>query len=176
MEEKEIIEGCIKRNTACQKLLYDKYKNALFTLAIRLSGSYEEAQDIFQDGMIQIFKSLKSFNGQSALITWMKTIMSRTAYRSFRKVIPMQPLEDVDDSYFIDWGESISVELLDIALKMLPDGFRMVIILIELEGYKHREVAEMLTISEGTSKSQLFHGKKKLKEILLKLEEDERGK
>lgn len=175
MDEKEIIAGCMRQDRFCQKLLYEKYKNALFTLAVRLSSSREEAQDVFQEGMIEVFNSLGSFKGNSALITWMKAIVSRKAYRTYRKTVPMEDLSEIDENYVLDWGEEISSELLQIALKMLPDGFRMVVVLIELEGYKHKEVAEMLGMSEGTSKSQLFHGKKKLKEILLKLEEDERA-
>lgn len=105
---------------------------------------------------------------------WMKTIFSRKAYRNHRQKFWTEDITETDESELIDWGQTIDTEHLQMAMRELPDGFRMVLVLIEIEGYKHREVAEMLGISEGTSKSQLFYAKKRLKELLVNMENDER--
>ncbi len=146
----------------------------MFTLCVRLCKSHEEAQDVFQEAFIDVFSSITQFRNESTLGAWMKTIFTRKAYKSYRKKLWVEDIEAIDPNELIDWGNAINTEHLELALKQLPDGFRMVLVLIEIEGYKHREVAEMLNISVGTSKSQLFYAKKKLKELLLKMEADAR--
>lgn len=169
-----IIEGCIRKEPACQELLYNRYKDAMFTLCVRLCKSHEEAQDVFQEAFVDVFSNISKFRNEASIGAWMKTIFTRRAYKLYRQKLWIEDIETIDQNELIDWGNQINTEHLELAMKQLPDGFRMVLVLIEIEGYKHREVAEMLGISVGTSKSQLFYAKKKLKELLTKMEADER--
>lgn len=174
MNLNDIIDGCVRNDASCQRLLYEQYKDAMFTLCVRLCHSNEEAQDAFQEAFIDVFSMISTFRKEATIGAWMKTIFTRRAYKSYHQKIWLEDIADINETELIDWGIEINTEHLELALKQLPHGFRMVLVLIELEGYKHREVAEMLNISVGTVKSQLFHAKRKLKDLLLKMEADER--
>ena len=169
MTETDLIQSCLNNDRIAQRTLYDKYKKAMYTLAYRITGDFEAANDVLQDAFLKIFRGLKSFRGESTLGAWIKTIVIRTAYSHLRKnKIYFDPIENVNLDGHLDWGHYLDTEYLEKAIQALPDGYRAVFILIEVEGYAHKEVAEMLGISVGTSKSQLFYAKKKLREMLKK--------
>jgi RNA polymerase sigma factor (sigma-70 family) len=176
-EEQNLIAACLAHDRLAQKTLYDRYKRAMYTLAYRITGNFETASEVLQDGFLQVFKGLENFRQESTLGAWIKTIMVRTAYkrlktnvlteelppsRHHRDFIDIQQYENEN----IDWGHTMDAEYLEKAIQSLPEGFRTVFTLIEIEGYTHRETADMLSISEGTSKSQLFYAKKRLRAIL----------
>lgn len=166
MTEIQLIEGCLANERFAQKELYDRYKDAMFTLAYRISGDFGLAEEILQDAFLKVFRGLGSFRKESTLGAWIKTILVRTAYNKIRKKIRFSSLDYLPADEHIHWGSSLDTEYLEKAIVSLPDGYRSVFVLIEVEGYGHKEVSEMLGISEGTSKSQLFHAKKKLRSIL----------
>lgn len=150
-----------------QRELFLSYKDAMFSVLYRLLGNIEEAEEALQDGFVKVFKSLSSFQSKSTLGAWMKTIFVREALQRLRKVQPLSNEEEkVVNVESITFDDSLTGEVLEKAILSLEDGFRSVFLLIEVEGYKHREVADMLQISEGTSKSQLSRAKKKLKTLL----------
>jgi RNA polymerase sigma factor (sigma-70 family) len=166
MSETELINGCRKHDPKFQRQLYDRYKNAMYSLAYRLVGDFEDAQDVLQEAFIEVFRNLGSFKGESTLGAWIKTILTRKAIRKFKSRIRFEKYEDLPENTLIEWETDMDVEMLEKALLSLPEGFRTVLVLYEIEGYKHAEIARMLEISEGTSKSQLFYAKKKLKELI----------
>lgn len=166
MSETELIDGCRKHDPKFQRQLYDRYKNAMYNLAYRLVGDFEDAQDVLQEAFIEVFRNLDSFKGESSLGAWIKTILTRKAIKKFRNRIRFEKYEDLPENTLIEWETGMDVEMLEKALLSLPEGFRTVLVLYEIEGYKHAEIARMLEISEGTSKSQLFYAKKKLKELI----------
>ncbi|NBA87929.1 sigma-70 family RNA polymerase sigma factor [Emticicia sp. CRIBPO] len=166
MSETELIDGCRKHDPKFQRQLYDRYKNAMYSLAYRLVGDFEDAQDVLQEAFIEVFRNLDSFKGESTLGAWIKTILTRKAIKKFRSRIRFEKYEDLPENTLIEWETGMDVEMLEKALLSLPEGFRTVLVLYEIEGYKHTEIARMLEISEGTSKSQLFYAKKKLKELI----------
>lgn len=169
MTEQEIVKGCLANNRFAQKALYDKYKNAMFTLSYRIAGDFGLAEEILQDAFVKVFRGLDGFRFDSTLGAWIKTIVVRTAYSKLkRKIVFESELEPAQNMHF-DWGTSLDTDYLEQAIMQLPEGYRTVFTLIEIEGYVHREVAELLGISEGTSKSQLFFAKKRLREYLNKL-------
>ena len=93
--------------------------------------------------------------------------MVRTSIKTVKKKVNFESFEDYKtEGDFIDWGDHLAMDYLEKAIKSLPEGYRAVFVLIEVEGYAHKEVAEMLDISEGTSKSQLYHAKRKLRDLL----------
>ena len=171
MNENQLIEACLANDRLAQKRLYEKYKNAMYTVSYRITNDFDLANDVLQEAFIQIFKSLKSFRRESTLGAWIKTIVVRTAIKQAKKKTNFAELNEQITSGpdFIDWGDYLEAEYLEKAIQALPAGYRSVFVLIEIEGYSHKEVGAMLDISEGTSKSQLFHAKKKLRSMLEKM-------
>ncbi len=167
MTENELIDKCLADERFAQKELYDRYKDAMFTVSYRISGDFGLAEEILQDAFVKIFRGLHSFRRESTIGAWIKTIVIRTAYTKIKKKISFDPEERIDPASRVEWGVStMDTEYIEQAIMNLPEGYRTVFTLIEIEGYPHKEVAKMLGISEGTSKSQLFYAKKKLKEKL----------
>jgi len=163
--EAELISGCLLHDRIAQRLLYDRYKNAMYTLAYRITDDYDDANDVLQDTFLEVFKHLDQFRGDATLGAWIKKIVVRKSTKK-RKIIIWQNIED-ESRESIDWAEiDINVAHLQTAILSLSDGFRIIFVLAEIEGYTHREIAAMLNISEGTSKSQLFHAKRKLRSML----------
>lgn len=162
LTEEEMIAGCLKNDRKAQKALYDQYKSRMFTLAYRITNSFEDAGDVLQDGFIYVFENLDSFRGNSRLSTWIHTIMARTALKKIRERIVFSDLTENEGPETIDWGGEIDVQLLEQAIHGLPDGYRSVFTLYEIEGFKHTEIAEMMGISVNTSKTQLFKAKRML--------------
>lgn len=166
-EEQQLVTLCLDQDRLAQKALYDRYKDAMYTLCLRVLSNEEQAQDALQEAFIAVFSSLDRFRGESTLGAWIKTIVVRTAYRKLRKEkAPMEELSPDRDGEVIDWGDYLQAEYLEKAIASLPSGYRSVFVLIEVEGYAHKEVADMLGISVGTSKSQLYHAKRYLQRIL----------
>jgi RNA polymerase sigma factor (sigma-70 family) len=166
MTETELISACVQNNRLAQRTLYDRYKRAMFTLAYRLTSDFDDANDVLQDAFLDVFRKLESFRGDATLGAWIRAIVVRKAYRKLEKHQFLELVDEIPADGLIDWGSSLDAEYLEKAIQSLPEGFRIVFVLIEIEGYTHRETAEILGIAEGTSKSQLFHAKKRLKEIL----------
>ncbi len=165
-QEEKLLASCLAGQPIAQKALYDKYKDAMYTLAFRITGDRDQAADVLQEAFIGVFKGLKNFQKRSTLGAWIRSILVRTAYKHLRKQVPMEPLTHVPNNKVIEWGDYLDAEYLEQAIRSLPEGYRMVFILIEIEGYAHKEVADMLGISTGTSKSQLFYAKRWLRKRL----------
>lgn len=166
MTEAQLINACLADDRRAQKLLYDRYCRAMYTLAYRITNDFEEANDVLQEAFVKVFRSLKNFRGESTLGAWIRTIVVRTALSKIRRQNPTEPLDVQHHTELIDWGHHLDSEYLERAIQGLPEGYRAVFVLIEVEGYSHKEVADMLGISVGTSKSQLFYAKKRLRETL----------
>lgn len=165
-EELDLLDGCLKKDRQKQKKLYYKYCDAMFTLAYRILSNRDEAHDVLQDAFIQVFQKIEQFKRQSTLGAWIKTIVVRTALKHLKTQKLFDTFQETkhDSADFI--ANEIDGKILEKVILSLPDGYRTIFILAEVEGYKHREIAEMLNITEGTSKSQLFNAKKTLKEKL----------
>ncbi|MBU6341401.1 MAG: RNA polymerase sigma factor [Bacteroidetes bacterium] len=171
MSDQHLIQACIANDRRAQHQLYERYKNAMYTLAYRITADFELAGEALQDAFLNVFRHLGSFEGKSTLGAWIKTIVVREAVRKVkRKAIPFDPLPDFEQSGALDWGAlKLEAAYLEQAILNLPNGFRQVFILVELEGWSHAEIADLLGISEGTSRSQLFHAKRRLQSVLTTL-------
>lgn len=167
-----LLKACLQNDRKAQKELFDLYKNGMFTICLRITGDEEDAKDALQEGFIAVFNNLKSFKSNSTIGAWIKTIMVRTALRKVKKM-HFEEIENVE-SQTVSFDDSFSGEVLHKAIMQLDDGFRTVFILYEVEGYSHKEIAEMIGISLGTSKSQLHYAKKKLQSIIVNKYEYER--
>jgi RNA polymerase sigma-70 factor (ECF subfamily) len=168
MSEVELIEACLANDRLAQKSLYNKYRQAMYTIAYRMTGDFDLANDVLQDAFINIFRNLAKFRRESTLGAWIKTIVVRTALKKIKQRPGFVELQQEHTSGMVDWGNYLEAEYLEKAILALPDGYRAVFVMIEVEGYSHKEVANMLEISVGTSKSQLFYAKKRLRKTLQK--------
>jgi RNA polymerase sigma-70 factor (ECF subfamily) len=169
--EKELISGCAKGERAAQRALYDRHCRRLMAVCLRYAKSAPEAEDILQDGFVKIFNNLKTFRFESTLDTWMTRIVINTALNHQRQKLYLLPMVDVEEAGLHE-DENISLadfhlsELIAI-IQALPDGCRVVFNLFAIEGYGHKEIGEMLGISEGTSKSQYNRAKSLLRAKLV---------
>ncbi|GAB3831589.1 RNA polymerase sigma factor [Hymenobacter jeollabukensis] len=162
-EEQLLLAGCRAQDRASQYRLYQRYKSAMFSSALRILRDRDLAQDALQEAFVDVFRQIESFRGESALGAWIKTIVVRSALRVLRREQRMEVYDqERHPEPLVAWHDNLTGEALEKAIGELPAGYRAVFCLIEVEGYMHREVAELLGISEGTSKSQLFHAKKML--------------
>ncbi len=143
----------------------------MFNICFRIVGSQEMAEDVLQEAFVSAFQNLKSYQGKASFGAWLKRIVVNRAISYLRKnqleLVMIDDKIDVEDDAGIDENElALKVETIRSAIQKLPNGFRVVFSLYLLEGYDHKEIAEILQISESTSKSQYNRAKKKLKEIL----------
>ncbi len=167
--EIELIEGCKNGNRIFQKILYEKYCDAMFTICKRLLNDEELACDAMQEGFLEVFRSIQSFQGNSTVGAWIKTIIIRRALLIGKRFRMFDEFDLKQHDKIIHWDSNLTGEELELAIKKLPEGYRNVFLLIEVEGFTHKETAELLGISEGTSKSQLYHSKKMLQKSLAEL-------
>ncbi|MEM6321071.1 MAG: RNA polymerase sigma factor [Bacteroidota bacterium] len=165
MTDAQLIAQCLSNNRLAQKKLYDRYKTAMYTLAYRICDDFGLAEEVLQDAFLKVFRYLHTFRQESTLGAWIKRIVVRTAYKKVKKLVRFEPI-DHEVKEAIDWGDSLDTDYLEKAIQALPEGYRMVFVLVEVEGYSHREVGDLLGISAGTSKSQLFYAKKKLRAMI----------
>ena len=176
MLEKEIqlVLACNRNDPKAQTAFYNLYKGRLLGVCRRYARTEAEAEDIFQEAFIKIFKNLHTLQKIESVNYWVKSSVIRTAIDHYRKTIhereqvgyeeAMERIDN-DDNIF----SNLSRDQVLGVINTLPDGYRMIINLHLIDGYTHPEIAEMLNIMEGTSKSQLSRGREMLKRELLKI-------
>lgn len=158
--DEELIKRCIARDRKAQKILYERYAPVLLGVCIRYALDRDEAEDILQDGFIKVFFHLHEYSGLGPLVNWMRKIMVNTAITHYHRTLKHRYHSDLDEmqDHFSgqeDFAESdFSREELLGVIRDLPAGYRMVFNLYAVEGFKHREIAEMMNIDVNTSKSQ----------------------
>jgi RNA polymerase sigma factor (sigma-70 family) len=166
-----ILEACINGDRLAQQQLYNCYKGKLFAVCMRYAHSREDAEDIFQDGFVLIFKDLRQYTGVGNLEGWLRKVMVNTALQHLRKQKKLIQTVEFDGQEYAEENEDFVMDehqaknLVRI-LQKLPPGFRSVFNLYVLEGYTHPEIAETLDISVGTSKSQLMRAKAHFRKLL----------
>ncbi|MFY0652840.1 MAG: sigma-70 family RNA polymerase sigma factor [Cyclobacteriaceae bacterium] len=169
LTDEEIIKGCVKGDRQAQKILYTKYASQMYVVSLRYAKEQLEAEDILQEAFIKVFDAIKNFRGDSKLVYWIKRIVINTALNSQRSKLYLYPMVDVDDLKESSGAEDLMVsdftmdELMEM-INELPEGCKVIFNLYAIEGYKHHEIAKMLKITEGTSKSQYARAKYLLKE------------
>lgn len=162
----QLITNCKKNDARAQSQIYKLFANKLFSLCLKYSRNYTEAEDNLQDAFVTIFNKIGQYNSKGSLEGWMKRIAINTALQRYRTagvfdIINEDQIEDV--SVEID-EEDISIDFLLKIIQELPDRYRLVFNLYVLDGYSHKEISELLKISTGTSKSNLARARMILKE------------
>jgi RNA polymerase sigma-70 factor (ECF subfamily) len=166
----DLFELCKKENAQAQRMLFDLYKARLMGLSRRYARNREEAQDILQEAFIKIFTRFHQLETSDKMESWMKTVVVNTAISHYHKhkvrhelMVNHTDLEE--DDRFLHPDHLSDVFLLSL-VNSLPDGCRIVFNLYAIEGYSHTEIAAMLGVTEGTSRSQYHHAKTLLKQKL----------
>lgn len=167
-----IIKGCVAGKNASREMLYKLYSGKMWAICLRYARDHDEAKDILQDGFMKIFDKIGQFEGRGHFEGWMRRVMVNTALAEYRK----QRYLNVDTEHTSVKNElapenvefDISAgELMEI-IKTLPPQYKMVFNLYAIEGYSHKEIADMLNINEGTSKSNLSRARDILREKVQK--------
>ena len=172
ISERDLVERCrsngpLSDQRTAQRLLYERYKRAMFSTAYRILNDYDNANDALQDAFVDVFRNLDQFAFRSTLGAWIKTIVVRQAVRKQQLEGRFLTLDEAVYDQPAALRDTLTGAELDAAIRTLPDGARTMFLLAEVEGYTHKEVAEMLGVSEGTSKSQVSYAKKLLRQRLL---------
>lgn len=166
LDIKLLLEGCLTGQKRYQEQLYYSYAPTMFAICLRYASDYHSAEDILQEGFIKVFNKIDKYSGTGTFEGWMKRIFINTAIEIYRKNTTNRSV-DLNE----DYQKGISPKALENLLKddlikliqSLPNGYRNVFNLYVIDGYNHSEIAELLNISEGTSKSQLARARKTLK-------------
>lgn len=161
-------QRCAKNDRKAQTEVYQLFSGKLFALCLKYSKNYAEAQDNLQDGFITIFNKIEQYNSKGSFEGWMKRIVINTALQKYRKKSMLSLVtEEIPDEIIVEIEEeTVSLDFLLSIVQQLPDRYRMVFNLYVLDGYSHKEIAKKLTITEGTSKSNLSRARLILREKL----------
>ncbi|MCU0429496.1 MAG: RNA polymerase sigma factor [Cytophagaceae bacterium] len=170
-DESSLLEGCKRNEQSAYEALFRRYAGKMLAVARRYSKTNFEAEDLVQESFIKIFQKIHMFENKGSFEGWIKRIVVNTALNHFDKTkkehyhVDIQTSVDIPDTQLESIFERLSNEELLQILQELPEGYRMVFNLYVIEGYTHKEIGEMLDISEGTSKSQLFKAKAMLHKL-----------
>ncbi|TGE14580.1 RNA polymerase sigma factor [Hymenobacter elongatus] len=174
MTEAEIIDGCLAGSRAMQKQLYDRFAGKMMAVCIRYAQTTFEAEDVLQEGFITVFNNLRNFRRECPLEFWIRRIMVNAALRQHRRNAPLVAVSEGEYPEALA-GEEFTLsnyafeEMLAMVQELAP-RYRMVFNLFAIEGYGHKEIGELMGISEGTSKSQYARARAILKTKLERLE------
>lgn len=164
MTLQDAILGCKEKNTKHQEQLFRLLSGKLFGICLKYSRNYAEAQDNLQDGFLIIFEKINQYKNTGAFEAWAKRIMINNALQQYRNTTFLEIVNDIPDENTFDLeDESVSLTYLLQIIQELPDKYRMVFNLFVLDEYSHTEIAELLGITVGTSKSNLSRAKQILK-------------
>ena len=168
--ESDLINGCIEGNRRMQEELYRRFSPRMYAVCLRYAGNSEEAEDILQEGFIKIFKKLESFRGEGSFEGWIRRIFVNTAIEHFRRKRYLQPVTEkeentIEGKYLSVLDDLAEKDILELVRQLSP-GYRTVFNMYVVEGYTHKEIGDILGISEGTSKSQLSRAKVILQEMV----------
>ncbi len=170
ISNEDLIKGCIAGKPHYQKLLYQRFAPKMFGICLRYAKEYQQAEDILQEGFIKIYNNLHKFRGEGSFEGWVRRIFINSAIEHYRKAVPLYPIIDSDHNPLRIVDETVfsqlaAKDLLDL-VQQLAYGYRTVFNLYVIEGYSHKEIANMLNISEGTSKSQLARARYMLQKMI----------
>ena len=163
MTLEELILKCKKNDLKAQEKLYKRFSSTLFSVCLKYSRNYHEAEDNLQDSFITIFKNIEQFKGKGSFEGWMKRITVNTVLQKYRKqrVFNLSNEEQIEEEAEIEVEETkVPLAFLLKIVQELPDRYRLVFTMYVLDGCPHKEISEEMEISVGTSKSNLARARK----------------
>lgn len=169
-----MVRRCVGGDSRAQQLLYRKYVKAMYNVVLRMVSAKMDAEDVTQELFVKVFRNLQHFNGESSLGAWIKRIAINAALNHIRKNKRMKWMdlekspEPVEPQSLLnnDPIQHLDMKTIHVAIRKLPEGCRVVFNLYLLEGYQHKEIAQLLDISESTSKTQYRRAKQLLRQRL----------
>ncbi len=173
MTDEQLVAGCLKGDPIAQKALYQTYAGKMMSICMRYAPDREQAQDILQDGFVKVFQKMGHFRADGPLGGWIARTMVNTALDQIRRNKPFDHSVDLTEAEHLHATDEQAVsamsttELIEL-IQALPTGYRTVFNLFVIEGYPHKEIGEMLGISENTSKSQFMKARAYLRKLLPK--------
>lgn len=174
MTEKELVKGCVREDRRCQQELFLRYSGKMLAVCLRYTRHRMEAEDILQDAFIKVFDNISKFEFKGSFEGWIRRIVINTALKNYSKKsfkqeqigLENQPELPLEPEIYNTLQEE---ELLRL-ISRLPDGYRVVFNLYAVEGYSHKEIADLLGIQESTSRSQLVKARKMLQGMIVDLQ------
>ena len=166
MSLEQLIENCIKQDAKAQSQLYKQYASKLFSVCLKYSNNYAEAEDNLHDAFITVFNKIDQYKNKGSFEGWLKRIAINTALQRYREnvgvfdIVNEGNIKDVS----VDINDDVSLEFLLKIIQELPDRYRLIFNLYVLDGYSHVEISELINISVGTSKSNLARARLILKD------------
>jgi len=179
ISEIDLLEGCLEGNRRMQEELYRRFSPRMYAVCLRYAGNAEEAEDILQEGFIKVFKKLNSFRREGSFEGWVRRVFVNTAIEHFRRKRYLMPVtekeENTIEGKYLSVLDDLAARDIMALVQDLSPGYRTVFNLYVVEGYTHKEIADMMGISEGTSKSQLSRAKVILQDMVKKFIDQQRG-
>ncbi len=169
MNEKALIESCRRKDRKAQKALYDHYAPMMLGVCRRYVKTREDAEDVLLEAFFKVFSNLQQFKGEGSFEGWIRRIVINESLMFLRKThnlhirVELQPTDIKTSTTVVD---KLAAQDIIHLLNQLPTGYRTIFNLYVIEGYKHREIADLVGISINTSKSQLILAKKRLRDLL----------
>lgn len=161
--EDDLIAGCIRGDRKMQHELYHRFGPKMFGVCLRYAGNTDEAEDVLQEGFIKIFKKIDSFRSEGSFEGWIRRIFVNTAIEHFRRKTYLQPISEKEEvtveGHYLSVLDDLAEKDIIRLVQQLSPGYRTVFNMYVVEGYTHKQIGDILGISEGTSKSQLSRAK-----------------
>ena len=177
--ESDLISGCLDGNRRMQEELYRRFSPRMYAVCLRYAGNTEEAEDILQEGFIKVFKKMGSYRGDGSFEGWMRRVFVNTAIEHFRRKRYLMPVTEKEENTlegkYASALDDLGAKDIMALVQELSPGYRTVFNMYVVEGYTHKEIADMLGISEGTSKSQLSRAKVILQDMVRIFIDKQRG-
>jgi RNA polymerase sigma-70 factor (ECF subfamily) len=176
-EEKELIELAVENNRHAQQKIYSKHASKMLSVCRQYIKDVHQAEDIMITSFMKVFTNLKNFKQEGSFEGWIRRIMINECISFIRVQKKIAFIEDENylEESFNNIESQFSVDDIQFLIDSLPEGYKMVFNLFAIEGFKHQEIAALLGINEGTSKSQLSHARKMLQDNINKLKNYSNG-
>ncbi|MEP7278176.1 MAG: RNA polymerase sigma factor, partial [Bacteroidota bacterium] len=163
LTENDLIKGCLAGDRWIQELLYQRFASKMFAVCLRYANNAEDAQDLLQEGFIKVYRNLEKFRKEGSFEGWVRRVFVNTAIEHYRRKVNLSPINEKEERNIEDGAWNVLDHLAgkDIIqlVQGLSPGYRSVFNMYVIEGYSHKEIGDLLKISEGTSKSQLARAK-----------------
>lgn len=168
----QLIRGCIKQDRKCQKMLYKAFYGFSMSICLRYAGNRDDAAEVMNQGFFKVFTHIESYDMGRPFKAWLGKIMMNVSIDFYRANLKMAYTDDLDKAEHISDGDVADKNLnyndLLAMVQKLPQAYRTVFNLFAIDGYSHDEIASMLNINAGTSKSNLHKARQKLKQLIFK--------
>jgi RNA polymerase sigma factor (sigma-70 family) len=173
MTEEAILQGCLKNEAAAQRELYNRYSPKMLAVCYRFAHNREDAEDMLQEGFIKVFSQMHTFQNKGAFEGWIRRIIVHTCINNLKKNKRFNESLDIVHAHGVQVREEsvpsiVQAKQIVECIRILPIGYRTVLNLYAIEGYSHKEIADMLDIEESTSRSQYTRAKQMLEDILIR--------